>query len=599
MLSCLVLALLVSVVYFRATRNPFVNYDDQGYVVENDHIQHGLSLGTLRWALTSTEDDNWHPLTWVSHALDYRWFELNAAGHHASSVVLHGLNAILLFLLLAGATGAVGRSFLVAALFALHPLNVESVAWVAERKNVLSMFFFLLTLGAYGWYAKRPGILRYVLVAVLFVLGLAAKPMLVTLPFVLLLVDFWPLQRVLGLPSRVVAVSQAPFVQLTLEKLPLLALSIGSSIITMFAQRGALADSRHFPFPGRLLSAVCAYASYVLTAFWPTRLAAFYPYKVLTLTGRTFLLSLLLLAGITAWVWHERRRLYLPVGWCWFLGTLIPVIGLVQVGQQARADRYTYLPLIGIFSMVIWGLSEIKSGSKTASYAKKIAAVVVLLVLGVLSWKQIGVWHSSYELWSHAIQVTDDNGWAEDYVGSALLVDDYEASGRRYSDEAVAHFRNAVRIYPQDEIAHLNIGAYLHERGQLQEAVEEYETVLSLTQDPHLKEKALIDLGAANQQLGNYQVARQYYRDALQLEPSNRAAFISMGRLAMEQRIRELAAAADQHPSSAAYFELGQVQQAAGKIPEARSSLENALKLDPKSAKIQTALSRLAQKPNP
>lgn len=595
-LLCLVLALLVAAVYSRATRNPFVNYDDQGYVVENEHVQRGVTVDTLRWALTSKEDDNWHPLTWVSHALDCQWFGLNPAGHHATSVVLHGLNAMMLFLLLVSATGAVGRSFVVAALFALHPMNVESVAWVAERKNVLSMFLFLLTLGAYGWYAKRPGVMRYLLVVVLFALGLAAKPMLVTLPFVLLLVDVWPLQRVVGLaPSRAVTVARASFGRLVAEKLPLLALSVCSSIITMIAQRGALADSRQFPFFRRLLSAIYAYASYVLTSFWPTRLAAFYPYKILDLSSPGFLLGLALLAGITIFVWRERRCLYLPVGWCWFLGTLIPVIGLVQVGQQARADRYAYLPLIGIFCMVVWGLQEVNRGGQIAKYGKGVAAVVALIACSWLTWKQVGVWHGSYELWSHAIQVTDDNGWAEDYVGSALLVSDYKASGRRYSEEALVHFRNAVRIYPQDAIAHLNIGAYLHERGQLQDAIQEYESVLDFTQDRHLRAKALIDLGAANQQLGNFTAARQYYSDALKVEPGNRAVFISMGRLALEQRIQELAAEATQHPSSRAYFDLAQLQQSAGHLAEARSSFQAALQYDPKSVEIQMALNQLDQ----
>jgi len=593
--GCLLLAVMVAVVYFRATRNPFVNYDDQGYVVENEHVQHGVTLGTLRWALTSTEDDNWHPVTWMSHALDCQLFGLNAAGHHASSVVWHGVNAILLFLLLAAATGAVGRSFVVAALFALHPMNVESVAWIAERKNLLSTLFFLLSLGAYGWYAKRPGVMRYLIVALLFALGLAAKPMLVTLPFVLLLLDFWPLGRVEGLPgSDVLRVAQSSFLKLALEKVPLLALSVASSVITMHAQRGAIADSQSLPLLARLLNAVHAYAVYVLSAVWPTRLAAFYPYTPSSVTSAVFLLSLLFLAGVTVWVWRERRRrMYLVVGWCWFLGTMIPVIGLIQVGQQSRADRYAYLPLIGIFWMIVWIADDVLRGRGWIPRLKVVAAAAVLVACSWLTWRQIRVWNSSYDLWSHAIEVTADNYWAEDYVGSALLVKAYEASGQRYSEEALTHFRNAVRINPQDAIGHLNIGAYLHEHGQLPEAVQEYEIVLRVAQERHLRLKALTDLGAANQQLGNYAVARQYYNEVLKLDPANRAVFISMGKLAMEESIQQLATAAAKRPTSNAYFELGELQQSAGHIPEARTSFEAALKLDPRFAPAQSAIAGL------
>jgi tetratricopeptide (TPR) repeat protein len=596
---CLLLATMVFAVYFRAIQNPFVNYDDQGYVVENLHVQQGLNLTTLRWALISTEADNWHPLTWLSHALDCQLFGLNPAGHHSTSIVLHALNSILLFLLLAGATKKTGRSFLVAALFALHPINVESVAWVAERKNVLSMFFFLLTLGAYGWYARRPSILRYLAVAGLFVLGLSAKPMIVTLPFVLLLLDFWPLQRVLPLPASAdFPVSQASFWRLALEKLPLLALSLASSWITLIAQRGAMVSTVNLPFGARLLNAVYSYSSYILKAFWPTHLASFYPQEGIRLTGWQIQSSILLLVGISYLVWRNRARLYLPVGWFWFLGTLIPVIGLVQVGDQGMADRYAYLPLIGIFWIAVWGLADL---AKTRNLNARVCTAMAALVLAVLSfatWRQIGFWRSSYDLWSHALQVTKDNFVAEDYVGTSLLLNNYEATGQRSSQEALVHFQNAERINPFDPISHLNVGADFHEHGQLHEAATEYETVLNLTRDPHLLSKSLVNLGAINRQLGNYSAARQYYTRALQVEPGNQAVFMSLGRLRMDEKIQELSASAARRPSPSAYFQLGQLQQAAGHTPEARVSFQAALKLDPKFADAQAALNDLSPATN-
>jgi tetratricopeptide (TPR) repeat protein len=597
---CLLLAAMVFSVYFRAMKNPFVNYDDQGYVVENLHVQQGLNLTTLRWALTSAEADNWHPLTWLSHALDCQLFGLNAAGHHSTSILLHALNAILLFLLLLAATKKTGRSFAVAAIFALHPINVESVAWVAERKNVLSMFFFLLTLGTYGWYARRPGVARYLAVAGLFALGLAAKPMIVTLPFVLLLLDFWPLQRVLPLPaSSVFPVSQSSFWHLALEKLPLLALSVASSWITLIVQRGAMASTVNLPFGARLLNSVYAYSAYIVKAFWPVHLASFYPHEGIRLTGWQIQLSIFLLAAISYGIWRGRARLYLPVGWFWFLGTLVPVIGLVQVGDQGMADRYAYLPLIGLFWIAVWGLADFAESRRLDARVCKLAAALVLAVLSFATWRQIGFWRSSYDLWAHALEVTKDNFVAEDYVGTSLLLQTFEATGQRSSPQALVHFQNAERINPLDPISHLNVGANFHEHGQLQEAIREYQAVLGLTRDPHLLSKSLINLGTANQQLGNFAAARQYYAAALKLDPKNLSILMSLGKLRMEERIQALSAAASDHPSPRAYFQLGQIQQAAGHIPEARSSFQTALKLDPKFADAKAALNDLGASGNP
>jgi tetratricopeptide (TPR) repeat protein len=592
---CVLLALVTFAVYFRATKNPFVNYDDPGYVTENVKVQQGLTQATLRWALTSTEANNWHPLTWMSHALDCQLFGLSPGGHHFTSVLLHVLNATLLFLLLATATGMRGRSLLVAAIFALHPMNVESVAWVAERKSVLSMFFFLLTLAAYGWYAQRPKVQRYLAVTALFILGLAAKPMIVTLPFVLLLLDFWPLQRVRGFssPPQALAVPQRSILQLILEKLPLLALAAASSVITMIAQGQAVATNAGLPVSVRLANSLYAYSMYLGNAFWPARLASFYPYEGPRLAVWQLSLFVLLLAGLTVIAWRMRSRAYIPVGWFWFLGTLIPMIGLVQVGDQAMADRYAYLPLIGIFWIVVWGVADWLEDRRFNLQWGTLAGTVAVALLAFSTWHQIGFWNSSYDLWSHALQTTKDNYMAEDYVGTTLLLNNFIASGQRSSREALVHFQNAARINPRDAISHLNLGADFHEHGQLSEAIAQYQLVLGLTQDPHLILKSLIDIGSAYDQMGDYVASRQYYQEALKIDPTNQTVFVNLGKLAMDQRIEELAASATARPSATTYLQLGQLQQAAGHVTEARASYAMALKFDPKLPHAQDALDSL------
>jgi tetratricopeptide (TPR) repeat protein len=594
----ILLALSTFAVYSQTIANPFVNFDDTGYVTENPNVLQGLNAATLRWAITASAEANWHPLTWLSHALDVQLFGLNPAGHHLTSVIFHVLNVVLVFWLLLKATGATWRSLFVAALFALHPINVESVAWIAERKNVLCMFFFLLTLAAYGWYSRKPNAGRFLLVAGMFVLGLAAKPMVVTLPFALLLLDFWPLQRVLRwtLVPRALSLPQAPFRRLVLEKLPLLLLSAAGSLITLHVQRPAMEAA--VPAIVRLTNAIYAYASYLGKTFWPTHLAAFYPYKGFGISGWQVLLCLLLLIAITVGVLRNRSRLYLAVGWFWFLGTLVPVIGLIQVGDQAMADRYAYLPLLGIFVMLVWGGFDLEQRQHWNLRACAASAGLVIIILSLLTWRQIGTWHSSYDLWTHALHVTDDNSVAENYAGEALLSDTFRLTGQRYSEEAAVHFRNAVRINPHDPTARLNLGADLHEHDRLQEAIEQYQTALQLTRDPYLIHKALIDLGAAYRQLGDYEKARDYYLQARQMDPTDRTVMENLGKLGMETRIQQLAAAAAAHPTPAAYLQLGQLQQIAAHTPDARVSYQQALKLNPKLAAARDALSGLVAETN-
>jgi tetratricopeptide (TPR) repeat protein len=593
---CALLALATFAVYYRATLNPFVNYDDQAYVLENVQVQQGLTAATVKWAFVSSYASNWHPLTWLSHALDCQLYGLNPAGHHFSSLLLHISNALLLFLILARATGAPIRCFFVAALFALHPINVESVAWVAERKNVLSMFFLLLSLGAYGWYARRPSIARYLAPLFLFACALAAKPMVVTLPFLLLLVDFWPLQRVVGAaaPSSAFPLPQFSFVRLVLEKVPLLFLSACSSLVTLVAQSTVITSNLHLPLRVRLANAVYAYSMYIVKTLWPAHLASFYPYEGLRLPTWQVLLCVVFLVAVTVWVWRERARLYPPVGWLWFLGSLVPMIGLVQVGDQAMADRYAYLPLVGIFCILVWGASDLAQNREINLRAVAAVAALALAALSFMTWRQIGVWKSSYDLWSHAIEVTTDNYMAENYVGTAELVQAFEATGQRSSPEALVHFQNAVRINPADPIGHLNLGADLHEHGHFPEAIEQYKAVLQLTRDPHLIEKSLLDLGAAEQQLRHFAEGREYDLQVLKMDPSSEVALNNLGKLAMEEQIQQLARKASSAPSANAYFQLGELQQGAQHIPEAIVSYQAALKLAPKFQEARRALDALS-----
>ena len=382
---CLLLAVVTLALYNPVNRHPFVNYDDDRYVTENAHVRQGLTAETFTWALTSTEQANWHPLTWMSHALDVSLFRLNPAGHHFTSILLHVVNVMLLFLLLMWGTERLAPSLFVAALFAMHPINVESVAWVAERKNVLCTTFFFLALWAYGWYARKPDWKRYLVVAALFAAGLASKPMVITLPFVLLLLDYWPLRRVRSESAETNQVPAFQWSRLALEKLPLLALSAASAVITMHAQQsgGAVRTTAEVSFGVRIANAIYAYAMYLWKMVWPARLAPLYPHPGDSLSAWQVLVAGVVLIAITAIAWRLRARRYLLVGWLWFLGTLVPVIGLVQVGEAAMADRYAYIPLIGIFVMIAFGVADWSTQRKFGFWAGVPGvAVLVALALG-------------------------------------------------------------------------------------------------------------------------------------------------------------------------------------------------------------------------
>ncbi|HKV76986.1 MAG TPA: tetratricopeptide repeat protein [Candidatus Sulfotelmatobacter sp.] len=585
---CLLLAVVTLILYNPVNRHPFVNYDDDRYVTENPHVRQGLSGDTIAWSLTSTEQANWHPLTWMSHALDVSLFRLNPAGHHLTSVLLHVANVCLLFLLLMWATRRLGPSLFVALLFAVHPINVESVAWVAERKNVLCTFFFFLTLWAYGWYVQKPGWKRYLAVFGCFAAALASKPMVITLPFVLLLLDYWPLARV-----QETAEQKTPWSRLVLEKLPLFALSLASAVITMQAQQsgGAVRSTTEFSFGVRLENAICAYAMYIWKLIWPRHLAPLYPHPGGSLPAWLVLLAAIILVIITALVWKFRSRRYLLVGWFFFLGTLVPVIGLIQVGEAAMADRYAYIPLIGIFVMIAFGSSDVAQ-QRSLGFVPAILAAAALIALSFATYRQIGYWRSSEELWSHALAVTSNNFVAEDNLGGALILEGRE-------EDAHAHFEAAARINPKDPMSHSNLGTYYQTHGQLRNATEEYKAAINLTSDPGLLAQTYANLGIAQQALGEDGDARKSFEQSMRLKPLFNSwlgiALLARKQGKLQEAIDDLNYSIALQPTARAYLELGRTFAQAGQIPMALGAYQQALNLSPDFTEAQQAADALSQ----
>jgi tetratricopeptide (TPR) repeat protein len=592
---CLLLAVVTLALYNPVNRHPFANYDDDRYVVNNPHVRQGLTADTVVWSLTSTEQANWHPLTWMSHALDCSLYGLNPVGHHFSSVLLHAVNVILLFLLLMWATGRLGPSVFVAALFALHPINVESVAWVAERKNVLCTMFFFLALWAYGWYARKPGWKRYLAVAALFAAGLASKPMVITFPLVLLLLDYWPLGRVRA-AGAVADKTQAKFSwrQLAFEKIPLLALSAASAVITMHAQRagGAVRTTAEVSLGARIATAIYAYAMYLWKMVWPARLAPLYPHPGDSLAAWQVLVGALVLLTITVFAWRFRARRYLIVGWLWFLGTLVPVIGLVQVGEAAMADRYAYLPLIGIFVMIAFGVADWAKEKRVGSWTV-VPAAVVLVALALVTHRQIGYWQSNEELWSHTLAVTENNFVAENNLGGALILENRE-------EDAHPHFEAAARINPRDPMSRSNLGIYFQNHNELHEAVAQYEAAIDLTSDPRLLAETYANLGVAQRVLGEDKSAHTSFDQSLRFNPNQFHAWFGLGLLAqkqgkLEEAISDLSRSVELQPSARGYFELGRTLAQAGHVPEALDAYQQALKISPDFAEARQAEDMLRQ----
>jgi tetratricopeptide (TPR) repeat protein len=544
----LALALLAAAVFFAfagVLRNGWVLWDDPDYVSNQPRVTGGLRLDNALWFLSHPHAANWHPLTSWSHMLDVQLFGLEPAGHHATSLLLHVLNAVLLALVLARLTGAWWRSLAVAALFALHPLRVESVAWVSERKDVLSGLFFVLTLGAYGWWVERPGRSRYALLMLALALGLMSKPMLVTLPFVLLLLDVWPLGR-LALPGRGGAGRgrARPLRALLLEKWPLFALAAASALVTFIVQRriGAVVPVEAMLPSQRLTNALISYWRYIGRTLWPDDLAVYYQLGPAVNWAGALAGALGLVLATAACVALARRRPYLGVGWLWYLGTLVPVIGLVQVGSQSHADRYTYLPVIGLTIALVWLVGELVSRSRAGRTAAAAALALALAALLVATARQVAVWKDTRTLFTHTLAVTGPNPVAYQCLGCAFLEE-------RKPEPAIAALNKALRLSPGYQDAHQNLGHALVMAGRHAEAVPHFRTALGV------KDKAVIRhaLGEALEALGRPDEAMREYEAAVALEPDR---FHSLVLLAKGLASR-------------------------GRLPEAEARLRRALELNP------------------
>ncbi len=567
------LAAVTAGAFWRATGCGFV-FDDKQYILANPHVQNGLNWADIKWAFTSMYASNWHPLTWISHMLDNQFWALDPAGPHLTNVVLHIANVLLLFYILRRMTGFLWRSAFVAALFAVHPLHVESVAWISERKDVLSTLFWMLTMLAYVRYAECPGIRRYAPVFVLLALGLMAKPMLVSLPIVLLLMDWWPLRR------------SAPPVKLVLEKTPLFALSAASCVVTYLAQHaGGAVAVREFPLSVRAANAVVAYVTYLWKMIAPIRLAAYYPHPGVTLPEWQTVGSTVLLVAITAAVIAlARRKPYMAVGWAWCTITLIPVIGILQVGLQAMADRYTYIPLIGVFTALTWGIADLfpaptankrKSGSQTHVLA--IPAVVIIAACAAGTWHYTGYWTSEITLCTRAIAVTQNNAMMHNNLGVALY-------NQGDIEESIDHFRKAIEISSDFPDAYINLGNSLSDLGYLDEAIIEYKKAIKYNPKDS---RAYCNMAAVMGQQGDIGGAIEACRKAIELSPDLAAphnnlarAYMTVGRT--EDAIAEYRKALEIDPESAqAHLNLGEALATAGDDDAAMSEFYEALRLQP------------------
>jgi protein O-mannosyl-transferase len=580
---CLLLALATIASYNSVTRAPFLNFDDSVYVTDNLQVRAGLSWKTVAWAFRTPKALDWHPITWLSYALDCQMFGLNPAGYHTVNILLHTANALLLFLILESATGLAWRSLGVAALFALHPINVESVAWVSERKTVLSMFFFLLALAAYGWYARRPGVGRYLVVTLAYVLGLMSKAQVITFPFALLLLDYWPLERVAG-PDRVEgegANRGECFRSLLWEKVPWFALSAASAVITMKTGGQAFsymlepnAALSKFPLWVRVANAAISYGKYLGKAFWPVNLAVVYPHPGLAISVPAAVLSALAIIALTVVAVILRRQRPFFVGWFWFLGTLVPMIGLIQIGVHSMADRYAYIPLLGIFVIVCWAAAEGIRAWHIPTVVVAAGTVAILLGLGIALHRQVGYWGDNVTLWTHTRQITAVNFTTEDNVATALI-----SQGR--VEEAVPYLQRAQSLRPDDPLSMINLATYQQMHGNYQAAIDGYARVVRFTRTPYLLANARINSGYAHLSLHQYDRAKQDFEAARSEQPANFAAYRGLGLAG--QRSGDLGGAIQQYkrsvelePSAVGYLLLAQALEIARQTEASRAAQERA-----------------------
>ena len=578
------LALVTLALYWPALRCGFINYDDNDYVTANIHVQNGLTWDGFQWAFLNPVSSNWHPLTMLSHMLDCQIFGLAPWGHHLTSVLLHALNGVLVFILLRQMTGAIGRSLLVAALFAVHPLRVESVAWVAERKDVLSSAFGLLALIFYGRYARpeienrKSKIKNYCLSFLCLALGLMSKAMLVTWPFVLLLLDFWPLGRF----------QRSGIWRLVREKIPFFALAAAMSVVTFLVQQhgGAMSAGDHIPFGARCGNAMVSYWGYLEKIFWPADLAVFYPYPGYWPPTRVLLAgaAILVVSGLLFVRW--RRQPFLLMGWLWFAGTLVPVIGLVQVGEQAMADRYTYLPSLGILILMVWGAGDLTRRWRPPARSLSVAGLAAVALCLVLTRQQLGCWRDSETLFRHALAVTEDNYFAHDNLGTALAT-------RGQMDEAIGHFQEVLRLKPDLAAARNNIGYALDMIGRTDQAISQFQEALRLKPD---FAAAHDNLGYALDKIGQTDQAISQFQEALRLKPEYAAAHNNLGYALcktgrLDEAIRHFQIAVRLAPDYAeARNNLGGALAMQGRTGEAAAQFEETLRLNPEHVRARNNL---------
>lgn len=587
----LLLVVLVLALYNPVVHNGFINIDDNLYVTDNATVKAGLHWATVKWAFVTFEQANWHPLTWIVYELDWQLFKKNAAGHHYTGVLFHALDVVLLFLLFQSATGYTWRSLFIAAIFAVHPANVESVAWVSELKNVLSMAFFLLAMLAYTRYARRPSVGRYLWVPFLFALGLMAKPQVITLPFVLLLWDYWPLQRFGSAckDENAPRFASGSVGRLLLEKVPLLALAAADALVTIYAQhRGqairSLADDSAYE---RVGNAIISYARYIGHAFWPYHLSPTYSHAGDSISLWWSLAALLLLLCLTALVLLAGKR-YALTGWLWFLGTLVPMIGLVQVGLQSMADRYTHIPFIGLFWIATWFTADAASRIHSASKWMAMPACLLISICCFLSHQLLGYWHDSETLWNYAVRVDDNDFLAHANLGRILVAENRP-------DEGIRQFMIAERLhrYPLDDI--LTFVTFEIRRGLIEDARERSRHVLAMTQDPRLRAIALTDLGIACLRQGEVESARPYFEQAKQAEPNGAGPLVGFGLVAL--RTGDVSSAVDDfsravaiRPTNLGYYLLAVAYAKDKREAESRSAYEQAQRLSVDSRDMNDAI---------
>jgi tetratricopeptide (TPR) repeat protein len=615
-LICVALAILTVITFWSLKDCGFINLDDNHYVYENAYVQSGLNWNSIGQTFSSElvkTSGNWHPLTWLSLMLDYQVFGLNPQGYHLINLLFHVMNIILLFLIFRRMTKSLWPSAFVAALFAIHPLHVESVAWIAERKDVLSTFFWMLTLGAYSYYVESPGFRRYCFVFLFFALGLMAKPMLVTLPFVLLLLDYWPLQRFQEIKpdhkiQKETLETKTPadpeykwslIYPLLWEKVPLFVLAILSSIVTYIAQQssGAVQSIKVLSLSSRIGNAFVSYIVYIGKMIWPNNLAVFYPYSRLLVPWQVLGTVLLLIAITMAVFWKVKRSPYLATGWLWYSGTLVPVIGIVQVGGQVMAERYTYIPLIGLFIMVAWGVPDLLKKWKYRKAILLTLSVLSILFLSIITWTQVGYWQNNFTLYDHTLKVTDYNWPIYNFRGFA-----YSTIGNYR--QAIEDYGRAIEIKPDYAEAYINRGVAYSTIGNYRQAIEDYGRAIEIKPD---YAEAYINRGNTYNGLGNYRQAIEDLNRAITIKPDFAEAYINRGNTYnglgnYRQAIEDYGRAIEIKPGyyAEAYNNRGAVYSALGNYGQAIEDYGRAIEIKPDyvQAYINRALVYLNQGDN-